>query len=118
MKANQKERERVIIFYDYDCSFCKKVCITIKKYLLLYHAQILPITSNPHAMKIFREEYSWAVYDGTTDMYYSKSSAWWRLVKISPFSFFFYCVYIPGVRWLGDRVYDVVARSRTKTCAV
>jgi predicted DCC family thiol-disulfide oxidoreductase YuxK len=76
------------------------------------------ISSDQKAQDIFVKEYSWSVYSFVDTRYYTKSSAFWRLVKASPFSRISYISSLPGVLWLGDIVYDVVARHRSRTCAV
>ncbi len=109
-------KKEIVIYYDPDCGFCEKACISIKKFLFLKNAEIRIITTDKEAYKIFQDEYSWAVYESATGKYYSKSKAWWRLVRASPFSILYLVSLIPGVGWLGDRVYDKVANSRPKTC--
>ncbi len=111
-------KNKIIIYYDPDCGLCKKSCERIVKYLFLKNTDILPISSNPQANAIFLKEYSWVVYESDTGKYYSKSLAWWRLVNASSFSFLNVISLVPGVLWLGDRIYNKVARSRPVTCTV
>ncbi len=108
----------VTIYYDPDCGFCLRICRKIKKYLFLSNAEIKVITSDKDAYAIFLREYSWVVFESHTGKYYSKSSAWWVLVRVSPFSFLYVLTYIPGMIWLGDMLYEVVADNRPKTCRV
>lgn len=109
-------KKELVIYYDPDCGFCKKLCERIQKYLLLKNAEIKTINSDETANNIFLNEYSWAVYDGHTKKYYSKSSAWWRLVRRSPFFFCYFITYIPFVIYIGDKIYDYIARNRPRTC--
>ena len=109
-------KKKITIYYDADCGFCKKACLTIKKILFLNNAEIAIITSDTEANRIFLKEYSWVVCEHDTQRHFSKSTAWWRLIRASKFSFFYTISKIPGVLWLGDTIYDMVALNRPKTC--
>jgi len=111
-------KESLTIYYDDNCSFCKNACLRIKKYLFLKNTDIKPMSSDEGANKIFLSQYSWVVYEYSTRKYFSKSSAWWRLVYHSPFFLLSYIVYAPLVLWIGDKIYDYIARNRSKTCKV
>ena len=111
--------KNISVYYDPDCGFCRNVCFKIKKYLFLQGVEILPISSkNENVYNIFLNEYSWVVHEHETGIYYSKSRAWWRLVYASKFSVVSSVSYIPGVIWLGDKLYDCIARNRPKTCKI
>ncbi len=109
-------KKGIIIYYDEDCGFCRQACMSIRKFLFLKNTEIVVITTDVEAYRVFQDEYSWAVYDEASGKYYSKSRAWWRLVHASPFSFLYLISLIPGVILVGDKIYDVVANSRPKTC--
>jgi predicted DCC family thiol-disulfide oxidoreductase YuxK len=109
-------KRRITIYYDPDCGFCEKACVSIRRFLFLKNTDIDVITSNEEANRIFQKEYSWVVYEEGTNTYFSKSTAWWRLVRASPFFPLYVITYIPRVIWLGDRIYDEVANNRPKTC--
>jgi predicted DCC family thiol-disulfide oxidoreductase YuxK len=111
-------KEKLTLYYDPDCGFCKKSCFFLVSVLRLSHAVIVEVSSDTRAQEIFDQEYSWSLYDPHNKQYYSKSKVFWYLVKASPFSFMFLLSRLPLVLWLGDRIYDVVARSRPKTCTV
>ncbi len=104
------------IYYDKDCGFCFQSCLFLKKFLFLKSIQLLPIDSDKNTYAIFLQDYTWVVYEEKSQKYFTKSMAFWRLVYASPFSFFYYISYIPYVIWLGDKIYDVVARNRSTTC--
>ena len=106
------------LYYDAHCDMCIRWCHRICTILFLKNLECVDIASHKEAHNYFEKEYSWAFYEADTKRMYGKSSVLWRLIQISPFfSYMFYVSCIPGVIWLGDRIYDYVARSRT-SCKV
>lgn len=108
----------IIIYYDYECSFCYSWCNRIKKILCLKNMKLRSIQSNETIKTISITENSWIIEDLTTGKLFLKSQAWWKLIRESPFSLLFYISYIPGVILVGDKIYTFIANNRPKKCNV
>lgn len=110
-RCDWQQQKLVTIFYDDDCTFCKKMVQVLRQFLLLPDVSVLPAQSDPAANALMLQEDSWVVRQGNNDV------TMWRafvvLAAVSP-------VLRPVVavlRWprvdaLGQGMYRGVARRR------
>jgi predicted DCC family thiol-disulfide oxidoreductase YuxK len=111
--------DRAIVLYDGDCAFCRRSVRILKSFDWLGRLAFqsaretdrLPQTTVPLVPQKLIEEMH--VVPAARDRAYAGFSAFrwmaWRLpatALLAPF------LYIPGVLWLGNRVYRWVARNR------
>lgn len=113
-----KRTEELIIYYDYDCSFCFRGCIFLKRLLGLKTTKLASVQSDREIEKLSLKENTWVVLEQGSGAIFLRSAAFWRLVKDSRFHFFYPISKIPGILFLGDIIYTFVANNRPRTCTV
>lgn len=111
-KIKTGDRLELKIFYDGNCTFCKKMVLLIKEFLLIPETFIAETQSDPGIEKLFLKETSWVVVSNSGTYF-----KWNALVTVFE--------HIPIVgnllrkiplrmfRPIGDRIYDLIARQRT-----
>jgi len=111
--------EKAVVLYDGDCPFCRKSVAILKRldWLDRLHGQNardtdrLPPSREPLELPRMLEEMHVVTPDRTRALAGFRAFRWmaWRLpptVVLAPF------LYLPGVLWLGNRVYRWVAKNR------
>ncbi len=114
-------RDQIIVLYDGDCAFCQRSIRILQKLdwlkrLTFQNARDLdrlPKMSVPlDPQKLIEEMH---VVPLGRDRIYAGFSAFrwmsWRLIPTLPLAPF---LYLPGVLWLGNRIYRWIARNRFK----
>jgi len=74
------------IFYDGECSFCKKLVDILKTFLFLNETPSKAAQSDPHIAKIMEEKNSWIVLDERKKKYL-RYDAFLQLIEASPIFF-------------------------------
>lgn len=108
----------LIIYYDFECSFCYRGCMFLKRFLKLRSTELKSIQSDKEIEKISLKENSWIVKEVTSGAIFLRSDAFWRLIKESPFRILHPLSKLPGVIFLGDIIYTSVANNRPRTCTI
>jgi hypothetical protein len=112
-----RRRERlakVAIYYEPDCSFCERVSLILREFLLCPMSMVLPASADPKALGLLLANNSWVVRgaDGKT---YLKSRAMGYLFKQNP-------LFVPISKLferkemlaLFDRFYDRIGSNRRR----
>ena len=111
-KWRTPQRLSLRIYYDQPCSFCRKICLLLRTFLLLPEVSVLPAQGDSTIGKILVEQNSWVVvdYDGR---HYLRWEAMTALVNHSPA--FWPLAAIMRSRPLskaGERCYRFIAKHR------
>jgi predicted DCC family thiol-disulfide oxidoreductase YuxK len=111
-RAAKPERLGLVIYFDADCGFCKKMVYIIRELLLLPQTRIEQAQDTPKIAELLAEEHSWIVVTADGEQHLR----WRAFVAVLEAS--------PYVGWLarrlplrklsgpGDVVYRLVARNR------
>lgn len=62
-KLSTEKRKRLKIYFDDDCSFCKRLVFSISTFFLVPSTQVLPANSSSKINKMMDKENSWIVQD-------------------------------------------------------
>ncbi len=63
VRAINKRRHELRIYYDEPCGFCRKICFIFASFMLLGKCQIATAQSDEQAHTLLRENDSWVVFD-------------------------------------------------------
>lgn len=105
-------REKVIIYFDRDCGFCKKTCLILRTFLLPAHTPILEAQDTPEIYEIMERENSWVVKDhqGQTHIHWGALQYLFSLSPVfSPVGWILGRSFLMSV---GHRLYKWVAENR------
>jgi predicted DCC family thiol-disulfide oxidoreductase YuxK len=107
-----KARQGLVIYYDRDCGFCKKVVHLLRTFLILPGTP-LRMAQDYEAIYADMEKYnSWVVVDGQGNHHY-KWEAMAYVVSLSPLFFCFAPILrIPPLMSLGNKIYETIASNR------
>ena len=111
-RIRSPERTGIKLYYDGECTFCHKVCLILRSFLLPPSVPITPAQDDAGMHALMREHNSWIVVDHTGTAHLRWQGVAYvvrRSVIFAPIGMLF------GATWLksiGDRIYDVVARNR------
>jgi hypothetical protein len=105
-------QERIVIYYDRDCGFCRKTALILREFFLPRSVAVLPAQSVAEIGDLLDREQSWVVVDpvGTRHLH------WEALVYICRQSLLLHPIgsflaFIGFIR-LGDPLYRLIGRSR------
>lgn len=109
-------RTKLKIYYDGECGFCFRSVHFLRTFFLVSETQIgAAVPNTPEADLMYREN-SWVVVDHHGKMH-THFAGWIALSKASPILFVLVPLWIlPPVKWIGDKIYRLVARSRLQIC--
>lgn len=62
--------DRISIYYEPDCNFCRKVSLVFREFLLDSKVPVLPASVDPEILQLLMEKQTWVVQDGCA--YYLK----------------------------------------------
>ena len=104
-------KKKLFVYYDGDCSFCKKAVLLIRTFLILPHVSFSVAQSDQRALSEMEKRNSWLVFDGET--WWGRWQAWTTLVSRSPLLFYLVPLFRTKlVSSLGDGFYGKVAANR------
>ena len=111
---NTPERKGLLIFYDGDCGFCRKICLLFKTFLVLPDARIAPAQEQPAVFDLMERDNTWVVRDYRGQQY-TEWKAVVYLIQLSPI-FWPLAVFLNGPPFLsvGTKLYRIIARNRGK----
>ncbi|MFG6100040.1 DCC1-like thiol-disulfide oxidoreductase family protein [Leptothoe sp. ISB3NOV94-8A] len=109
-----REHHGLVIHYDADCGFCKKVVHLIRTFLLLPDTPLRTTQSDPDIFAAMERHNSWVVVDWQGKYHY-KFEAIAYVCSVSPVFWFL----APVLRWspmmkVGTRFYDAIANNRRR----
>jgi predicted DCC family thiol-disulfide oxidoreductase YuxK len=113
-KLSTPERDGLKIYFDAPCTFCKKVCLLLRTFLLLDATPVGPAQDQPHIQKLLEEHNSWVVEDFDGQRYVRWAAmiiVFRRSWLLSPVAGVFA---MAPLRALGERFYSWVADNREK----
>lgn len=111
--ALKKKQNRVIIYFDPECTLCKKMTYLIKTFLVLPYVQI-KAGSDPVILNQIQKQNSWVICDSDNKYYYSYQG-FLRLLELSLFSKLSVVFDSSALRKLGNFTYSKVSSDR-KNC--
>jgi predicted DCC family thiol-disulfide oxidoreductase YuxK len=106
------ERTGIKIFYDRDCTFCRKLCLVLRAFLLPSTVPILPAQDDPGIYQRMQTFNSWVVLDHTGAAFVRWAAVallFRRSIIFAPLGRLFSSTVFSR---LGERIYDLVARNR------
>ncbi len=98
------------VFYDGHCSFCLKSVSILRKLDWFKRFDYRDVRSLVATTPSMLEEMHLLTMDGLYHGFKAVRQIAWRLPLLWPVVFF---LYIPGIPWLGQRVYSWIARNRS-----
>lgn len=109
-----REQQGLVINYDADCGFCKKVVHLIRTLLLLPNTPLRTTQSDPDIFAAMERHNSWVVVDWQGKYHY-KFEAIAYICSLSPI----FWVITPVLRWstimtVGNRFYEAIANNRRR----
>ena len=112
-KLKKPDSEKIKIFYDQDCEFCRKVCYVFRTFFLPPTIPIEPAQQHPDIRPVLEEHNSWVVTDATGAIYLK-----WRavnfVVKQSPlFRPLGNFMDLPLFRRPQDWLYNLIGNNRS-----
>lgn len=106
------ERLGLKIYYDGDCGFCRDTVYLIRDKFLIPDTQILIAQDKKDIEEDMKKYNSWVVVDYRGNKYY-KFEAIIYVTSLSPkISFLSHFFKIGIVKFLGEKIYEQVARNR------
>ena len=111
-KLSTDKRKNLKIYYDNDCSFCKRIVFTISTLFLVPGTKVIPGDSVPKINKIIEKENSWVVEDYKGNYLY-KFDALMYCFSLSPILFpVKILIRSKDFMKFGNKVYSVIANNR------
>ena len=109
-----QEKRELIMFYDEDCGFCRKMCLLLKTLLVLPSASILPAQPRPEVFEVMERENSWVVYDGN-GLAYTQWEGVLLVLRSSPILWpISYLLGLSVFHSIGTWIYQRIANNRGK----
>jgi hypothetical protein len=106
------EREKLRIYFDRDCGFCRKTCYLFRTFFVLGHAPIRPAQCDKKTFEIMQLEESWVVYDYNGEPY-TRWHAVLLLLRRSPLLWpLGWLLTALGMGYWGDPIYRAIGASR------
>jgi predicted DCC family thiol-disulfide oxidoreductase YuxK len=113
----KKGKSGLVIYYDYECTFCYKMTFLLKRLLALNtNTEIHAAHENPEIEKIMLERNSWVVTD-TRGIHHTGFDGVITVFAYSPLFFWkTFFLKLKPVRYIGEIAYRAVANNRKQIC--
>ena len=106
------KKSKLRVYYDGQCSFCKRVIALIKTFLILPHIPFFEAQSDKQVLSRMEKEHSWLVFDDKTG-WHGHWEAWSVLVSRSPLFFYWApLLRLKIISSLGNKFYKKMVGSR------
>ena len=114
-----KSKPGIIVYFDSDCGFCKRVTHAIYKIFLMHPStQIIKSSQDADAYNLMHAAHSWVVKDAN-GVSYTGFSGFAVILRNSFFYRIFASIFLlKPIRYIGDKIYRLVADNRAMTCVV
>ncbi len=110
--ARRQQLESIVIYYDEDCTFCLKMCLILRSFLLPQGTRILRAQNYPTIHAIMERENSWVIQD-TQGGYHTHWQAMTFLFSQRwPFKPLGWLMSLRVLSGIGNRIYRWVAENR------
>lgn len=111
-KIQTNERQGLMIYYDADCGFCKKVVYLIRTFLILPGTPLLMAQTDESIYADMQEKNSWVVVDWQKNRRFK----WEALVYVFSLSPLFkplaFVMGLPSIIPIGTKFYETIANNR------
>lgn len=116
LRLKTRERKALKIYYDTNCSFCRKAVHIIRAFFLIPETTVAPAEADPAILQELIQQNSWVVVDskgkrhyaiGAVEIIMKHSPLLWPCAPIMQLSL---------IRTLGEYLYRWVARRRVAKC--
>lgn len=102
------------LYYDRDCSYCRRVCLVLRELLLLPDLRLMPAQDQPRARALLDANRSWVFID-RDEQAYLKWPALVALLRRSPlFAPLWPLLRLPALVGPGNRVYERLGDQRAR----
>lgn len=101
---------KACVYYDGHCPFCLKSVSILKKLDWLQRLDYQNVHGLPFLLPKMLDEMHLLTVDGIYNGFEACRKLTWQLPLLWPLAPF---LYIPGVPWVGQRIYLWIARNRT-----
>ena len=108
-------RGQGVAYYDEDCEFCVRMVEVVKTFLFLPSSIFKPAQSDMAVLKVLEKEDSW-VFKNNDGKQFTRAYAFRELIKESPVRFLSFFFFIPGVMFVGNGIYRIIAKKRNSIC--
>lgn len=111
-RTTDESTQRVTLYYDGDCGFCKKTCLILREFSIYRDAPIIPAQSIPEIATLFHEHHSWVVRTHK-DTLLIKWEAVTYLLTRSPLFFPIGLIFkMPPMMRMGNAIYYIISKYR------
>jgi predicted DCC family thiol-disulfide oxidoreductase YuxK len=112
-RVRTPERLAIKMYYDKPCSFCRKLCLILRSFLLFPDTPVEPAQQSPKIHAILQKHNSWVVVDA------EKANVRWgamlALIRNSPaFGWLAPVMQLKSLQKLGENFYSWVANNRER----
>ena len=108
----RQQLESIVIYYDEDCTFCLKMCLILRSFLLPQGTRILRAQNYPAVHAIMERENSWVVQDAHGGYHIHWQAMTFLFTQRWPFKPLGWLMSAPILSGLGNRLYRWVAENR------
>ncbi|MBX2824757.1 MAG: HTTM domain-containing protein [Gammaproteobacteria bacterium] len=74
LRQAQNDTDKVSLYYDEDCGFCRKMCLILREFCLSPRCRIEPAQQHPAIGEVLERERSWVITDGAGKQYLHSSA--------------------------------------------
>lgn len=111
-KLKRDKSDSIEVFYDGDCSFCKKILKILIVFLHLPKLKVSKAQDKEEALQVMNKENSWIVQDSEGSQKYRFGALAW-LISNSPHLFWLgYLLSAPTILGIGNIFYKWIANNR------
>ena len=110
--ARRRQLETIVLYYDEDCTFCLKMCLILRVFLLPQGTRILRAQNYPAIHAIMERENSWVIQDtqgGYHTHWHAMSFLFLQCWPVKPMG---WLMSLPILSGIGNRIYRWVAEHR------
>jgi hypothetical protein len=112
LHARRARLGHAAIYYESGCSFCQRLSLLLREFLLAPSSAVVPASTNAAAQRLLNEERSWVVQGHDGAMYTKSRALAYLLRQNSLFAPLGWLILRSVVEMVGDRVYDLIGRHR------
>jgi hypothetical protein len=111
-QRRRTQLERIAIYYDPDCGFCRRVSLVVRAFLLTRAAKVLPASDDPEAFRLLQQYQSWVVRRADGGIVLKWAAFAYLLKQNFIFSPLGWLSDVSFVRRPMDRFYDFIGAHR------
>lgn len=113
---NKKKSANIVIYYDSECGFCRKIVNYIRVFLIIPSQNVLPAAKEQSIFSDMIKNNSWVVVDSYGNRSY-KFDGIRAIVSASPLmGMFSFLLNLSFINKMGNRLYEYIARHNRRQC--